>query len=397
MSLKESHSQPHARTSEDSATIEITPLDFNAQREAATVLKGLIGRSEKLSALTEHILRISKFDLDVLIVGPTGTGKTIAARAIHENSQRASAPFIEINSAAFQDALVEANLFGHEKGAFTGANEQKKGLFEAAERGTIFFDEIGDMPLALQTKLLKVLESKTITRVGGSRPIRCDVRLIYATWQNLPQKVKEGTFREDLYNRINVLRVAVPTLNDRRSDIPEIFYHYLNKHQASTDRASAYVIEESALQLLVERDWPGNVRELEHVVSRLVVAAYNKPAITVEDVLEATSYTVGILPIGTRESDTKTINVPPFRIGESLPVYLSKVVLYIYNTLFAQTNSHSRVTAILNTERVALYQLLNRHRKRLEQANQPATVLSKSGSSKDKIQLVENHPAERSA
>jgi two-component system, NtrC family, nitrogen regulation response regulator GlnG len=230
----------------------------------------IIGRSPAMQKLFRTLGRVAASDLTVLITGESGTGKELVARALHERSRRANHPFIAINTAAIPADLLEAELFGHEKGAFTGADKARPGRFEQAEGGTLFLDEIGDMPLSLQAKLLRVLEEGKVQRVGSNQARTVNVRLLAATHQNLQLKIKKGEFREDLYYRLNVIPVHIPPLRERRDDIKELAESLL---QLSADELGmpAPILLNDALELLKRHDWPGNVRELRNVMRRLAV------------------------------------------------------------------------------------------------------------------------------
>jgi two-component system, NtrC family, nitrogen regulation response regulator GlnG len=216
--------------------------------------------------------RLSRSSLSVLITGESGTGKELVARALHRHSPRAQGPFIALNTAAFTAELLESELFGHEKGAFTGADAQRRGRFEQAHGGTLFLDEIGDMSPALQTRLLRVLAEGEFYRVGGQTPVRVDVRVIAATHQDLEARVTANAFREDLLHRLNVIRIAIPPLRERREDIPELLRHYLAlaASELGVDPKSTTA---EAEQRLVAFDWPGNVRQLVNACRRLTVTA----------------------------------------------------------------------------------------------------------------------------
>jgi two-component system nitrogen regulation response regulator GlnG len=222
--------------------------------------------------------RLSQSQVTVLITGESGTGKELVARALHRHSPRATRPFIAINTAAIPRDLLESELFGHERGAFTGAQTMRRGRFEQAEGGTLFLDEIGDMPAELQTRLLRVLSDGHFYRVGGHQPIRANVRVIAATHQNLDQRVREGLFREDLYHRLNVIRLRLPPLRERREDIPLLARFFLQK-SARDLGVDAKRLSEAALRHLAAQDLPGNVRQLENLCHWLTVMA---PGLTVE-------------------------------------------------------------------------------------------------------------------
>lgn len=229
----------------------------------------IVGASPGMQALFGSIDVVAKTDSSVMIYGESGTGKELAADAIHNLSPRKDMPFIKINCAAIPETLLESELFGHEKGAFTGAILRRKGKFEIANGGTIFLDEIGDMPLAIQAKLLRILENHTFERLGGNETITVDVRTIYATRKNLKDEVKANRFREDLYYRLNVLPITLPPLRERKEDIPILLEHFKDIFSRKTGKSNL-TISPSAMDLLLAYDYPGNVRELEHAVEMAV-------------------------------------------------------------------------------------------------------------------------------
>ncbi|MBE1525856.1 two-component system nitrogen regulation response regulator GlnG [Sphingopyxis sp. OAS728] len=242
---------------------------------------GLVGRAPAMQAVYRTIARLASNDLAVLILGESGTGKEVVARAIHATGLRRAGPFVAINMAAIPRELIEAELFGHEKGAFTGAHSRNAGRFEQAAGGTLFLDEIGDMPLEAQTRLLRVLQSNEYSTVGGSQALRADVRVIAATHRDMRTLVADGRFREDLFYRLNVIPVTLPPLRDRRSDIAALVRHFVEAGRGSglPDRQFA----PAAMQWLERYDWPGNVRELGNVVQRLAVLSRDV-TVTVRDV-----------------------------------------------------------------------------------------------------------------
>ena len=262
----------------------------NAQlKEDLGVSQGLIGRSPAIAEVRRLIAKIAPTGSTVLIQGESGTGKELLARAIHANSERAGGPFITINCAAIPRELVESELFGHEKGSFTGATERKKGKFEAANGGTIFLDEVTEMPEDLQAKLLRVLQEGEIERVGGTGPIRVDVRVIAASNRDLPNTVASGEFRQDLYYRLNVITVTMPPLRDRLEDIPMLANHFIEKHRKKARRVVRGLSKE-ALAMLLNHDWPGNVRELQNAIERAMVIG-ETDLIIGEDFLSPDSFT----------------------------------------------------------------------------------------------------------
>ena len=225
-----------------------------------------------MKALFAEMERVVETDIAVCLLGETGTGKELVARWLHENGPRGKGPFVDINCAAIPETLIESELFGHEKGAFTGAAELRRGRFEQADGGTLFLDEIGDMSPALQTRLLRVLAEGEFYRVGGQLPVRVDVRVIAATHQDLETRVREGLFREDLLHRLNVIRIEVPPLRHRREDIPELLRHYLDVAALELGVAPK-VLAPEAEAVLVAFEWPGNVRQLVNACRRLTVLA----------------------------------------------------------------------------------------------------------------------------
>ncbi|MBI5049425.1 MAG: sigma-54-dependent Fis family transcriptional regulator [Nitrospirae bacterium] len=230
----------------------------------------LIGESQKIKTLREEIAKAAASFGRVLISGESGTGKELVARALHEASDRKDRDFIEVNCAAIPHELIESELFGHEKGSFTGAFERKKGKFELADKGTLFLDEVGDMALATQAKLLRVIETQEFQRVGGSKNIKVDVRIIAATNKNLQEEIKKMTFREDLYFRLNVIPINVPPLRERKEDIPFLVEHFL-ENLARQYGKKAKKISKTTLNALINYDWHGNVRELKNTIERFVI------------------------------------------------------------------------------------------------------------------------------
>jgi len=228
-------------------------------------LENVVGRSEAMLQVYKTAARVAATDATVLILGESGTGKELVARAIHQASPRAAGPFVAVDCGAIAEGVLESELFGHARGAFTGAQAARRGLFEEASGGTLFLDEIGDVGPNLQARLLRALQEGTIRRVGTNEPVAVDVRVVAATNRDLSQAVKEGRFREDLFFRLNVVTIEIPPLRDRREDIPLLAEHFAHKHGRSD---GARAISEGARELLVAYGWPGNVRELENVVAR---------------------------------------------------------------------------------------------------------------------------------
>lgn len=241
----------------------------------------MIGESEGINQVKEMIEKVAPTDARVLITGPNGTGKELVARALHEKSERAENALIEVNCAAIPSELIESELFGHEKGAFTSAIKQKKGNFETANGGTLFLDEIGDMSLSAQAKVLRALQENKITRVGGEKEIQVDVRVIAATNKDLRKEIEAGNFREDLYHRLGVILIKVPALNDRKDDIPLLVEHFLGVI-CEEQGVAKKTIAGDAIKELQEYNWTGNIRELRNVVERLVILSAK--SITKKDV-----------------------------------------------------------------------------------------------------------------
>src|SRR5256885_472253 len=230
----------------------------------------IVGNSSAMQEVYKTVGKVAKADATVLITGESGTGKELVAEALHYNSTRRSGPLVKVSCAALPETLLEAELFGHEKGSFTGALATRKGRFELADKGTIFLDEIGEMSLATQTKLLRVLQERKIERVGSSIPIKVDIRVIVATNKDLGKQVEANRFRDDLFYRLNVINIHMPPLRERKEDVPALVEHFLAKHRYSASAQPATISEE-ALRRLNEYNWPGNVRELENVIERAVV------------------------------------------------------------------------------------------------------------------------------
>lgn len=266
-------------------------------------VENIIGQSERMQEVFEDIHRVASSKANVLLRGESGTGKELVAKAIHYMSQRAKGPFIKFNCASIPEGLLESELFGHEKGAFTGAMSVRKGRFELANSGTIFLDEIGDLPLTLQPKILRVLQEKEFERVGAERTTKVDVRLIAATSRNLEELVSVENFREDLYYRLNVVPIFLPPLRERREDMPVLAEYFLKKYNVENQKSVK--ISSDVLSIFMEYDWPGNVRELENTIERVVVMARGK-IVTLND-----------LPLNIKEHSIR--NKYPVHAKDALP------------------------------------------------------------------------------
>lgn len=241
----------------------------------------MIGESAAILHIKEMIDKVAPTDARVLITGANGTGKELVARNLHQKSNRSAMPYIEVNCAAIPSELIESELFGHEKGAFTSAIKQHKGKFEQADGGTLFLDEIGDMSLAAQAKVLRVLQEKKLSRVGSDKDINVDVRVLAATNKNLKEEIEKGNFREDLYHRLSVIVINVPSLDQRKEDIPLLVDYFIDRICDETGMQKRE-IDSDALQMLVDKQWTGNIRELRNVVERLLILSGDR--ITIEDV-----------------------------------------------------------------------------------------------------------------
>lgn len=303
---------------------------------------GLVGQSRPMRVMADMILKVAPHDFTVLIRGESGTGKELIARSIQSNSKRVKGPFLPLNCGAIPDGLIEAHLFGHQRGSFTGASSDRPGLFEVANGGTVFLDEIGEMPPSMQVKLLRTLQEKVIVRVGTTKPTKVDVRVIAATNRDLKEMVGAGQFRQDLYYRISTLQIEVPALRERREDIPVLAEHFLEKFRQEANPGRLIRIDQSALELLISYDWPGNVRELENVISRLIVHAQGS-VISATDIKTA----IGANPSGFENDQAEAgirqefkialpVSILEFSDRETMATYLRRVKLELLQTAIAQ-------------------------------------------------------------
>jgi two-component system response regulator HydG len=262
----------------------------------------IVGKSEAMRGIYESIRKVAEANSSVYIYGESGTGKELIARAIHRESSRRSGPFIKVNCSSLAEGLLESELFGHEKGAFTGAIRERKGRFELAHEGTLFLDEISDIPLSTQVKLLRVLQEKEIERVGGERTITVDVRIISATNRDLAPMVERGEFREDLFYRLHIIPIEVPALRDRKEDILPLVTHFIQTIAAEMAKPIAGITDE-AMELLLRYDWPGNIRELENMIERAIVLCEGER-------LDAQLFPINERKVP-RSNSATTLNVPP--------------------------------------------------------------------------------------
>jgi len=258
----------------NSCTNELNPVEYVSKKKIAPFnpKETIIGESNSIKEVFKLIGRVATSDANILIVGESGTGKELVARALHKYSDRSHKPFIAINCAAIPEPLLESELFGYEKGAFTGADKQKSGKFEEANGGTLFLDEIGDMSLSLQAKLLRILQEGTIEHLGSTKSLKVDARIVAATNRNLENDIIAKTFREDLYYRLKVITISLPPLRMRKEDIPLLTQHFLIKHSKGRKSETLTVPQES-IQRLTDYQWPGNIRELENVIKRAIILA----------------------------------------------------------------------------------------------------------------------------
>ena len=316
---------------------------------------GMVGDSPAMKALACQIDIAARGDLTVLVSGESGTGKELVARAIHRQSARSNGPLVCFNCGAITESLIESELFGYIRGAFTGADRNRQGLLEAAEGGTLFLDEIGEMPVSSQSKLLRVLQEHAIRPVGGLTEIPVNVRVVAATNRNLPEEIQRGRFRQDLFYRLAVLTIQVAPLRERVSDIKPLIEYFLSEAKTKLRTSNQLRINDEAIAALTRYEWPGNVRQLRHVVERLAVSAGNKKVISSNDVSDVLNEirsleTPSQVPLGFREDD-------------SLDEFLARTTLGVYNHLQAVTGNHSEVARILRIHRNTLYLRVERARR----------------------------------
>jgi len=308
--------------------------------------KDIIGKSNKMQEVLMLVKTVARSNSTIMILGESGTGKEIIARAIHSESPRDEMSFVAVNCAALPETLLESELFGHEKGAFTGAVAQRKGKFELADKGTLFLDEIGDMSPKTQAHLLRVIEEKEFCRIGGSKPVKVDVRIISATNKNLEALVKDEQFREDLYYRLNVVTIDVPPLRERKEDIPLLVTHFLHKYNIENKKEIAFV-DEDALALLLQHNYPGNVRELENIIERAVVIAKNNFIGSDE------------LPPSIKAAPGKTAHAS---IVEEASLSLDEIEkIHILHVLEASDWNIKKAAGILEIDRTTLYNKMKKY------------------------------------
>lgn len=319
---------------------------------------GIIGNSAAMKALACQIDVAARSDLTVLVSGESGTGKELVARAIHNYSTRSNGPLVCFNCGAITESLLESELFGYVRGSFTGADRDRKGLFEAADGGTLFLDEVGEMAVSSQAKLLRVLQEHAIRPVGGLTEIPVNVRVVAATNRNLPQQIHLGRFRQDLFYRLAVLTIKIPPLRERACDIRALTEYFLNEANTKLNGGNQFRINDDAVAALALYGWPGNVRQLRHVVERLAIGADNKEPISADEVSkvlhEIRSFeTPSEVPLGFHDND-------------SLDDFIARTTLGLYSHFMGVTGNHSEVARILGIHRNTLYVRVEAARRRLQ-------------------------------
>ena len=329
---------------------ELTEAKRRLQKESRQTgsLAGMLGVSAAMNAVFDRLRHASKTDYPILITGNTGTGKELAAQAVHTLSQRATQEMVIVNCGAIPENLLESELFGHEKGAFTGAVSRQIGKFEQAPRGTIFLDEIGELPLALQVKFLRVLQESTIERLGGRKTIELDVRIIAATNVNLEKSIKEGTFREDLYYRLNVVPLKLPDLSERPEDILLLAHHFLHEESQKLDRGPMSFLP-TALTALAAYGWPGNVRELQNRIRRALGTTFDKSIIAVD---------LGLEEVPQDQQDQKLLSLKEARTSAERTA--------VNRALALTDNNISRAAILLEVSRPTLHDLVKKLEIRIE-------------------------------
>ena len=304
----------------------------------------IIGESDAMKQVYDMISRVSNASTHVLITGASGTGKELVARAIHSNSDRSGKPFMALNCGSIPDDLVEAELFGYKKGAFTGADKDHKGIFEAAHGGTVFLDEIGELPPNIQVTLLRVLQEKEVKPVGSNKTVNIDARIITATNRDLEKQVEQGNFREDLYFRLNVVEIALPALSERKEDIPILTHHFLNKYNRELNR-SVKGVTSDAMSALISYEWRGNVRELENVIERAVLLGAGDH-ITIDD-----------LPASIRNTEEK-VNVDSQSLDSAVQAFEKH---HIQSVLKRTDGNKSETARLLGIDPSTLYRKMERY------------------------------------
>ncbi|CAG0899909.1 unnamed protein product [Cyprideis torosa] len=317
-------------------------VHLRRQLESQAGASKIIGRSPKTELLRESIRQVAQLDCNVLIHGETGTGKELVARVIHELSPRATQGFVAFNCGAFSEELITSELFGYEKGAFTGASQEKKGLLELADGGTVFFDEIGELSLAMQVKLLRFIQERNFMRVGGTKEISVDVRILSATNKNLKQESEAGAFRHDLFYRLDVLAIEVPPLSERKEDIPLLINYFMAKHSPTPDQLPA--LTEDVVDSLVHYEYPGNIRELENIAQRLLL-----------------KNTSGVIDSTILTDDLQFAAIPSRVANNQWPSLEEHEKNYILEVLDEVEGNKSKAAKILGIDRVSLWRKIKRY------------------------------------
>ena len=358
--------QPGAQIALGSTRMKFDPLGESIEIELADTDRfgSMIGRSVKMRELFARLEKLARSDATVLVTGETGAGKELVAEALHDHSPRKDGPFVVLDCGSIPPNLIESELFGHERGAFTGATSSYSGAFERAHGGTVFLDEIGELPLAMQPKLLRVLERKEVRRVGGTKTIEVDVRIVAATNRDLGVEVNRGRFREDLYYRLAVARAHVPPLRERKDDLPLLIEHIL----ATTPGGEAASIAQETIDLMMKHDWPGNVRELRNVIERAVLLAESPDS---EEALrrapkpaERAEPSISVTPSHTATAADATMTVP---VDVSIPFKLAKQNViseferrYISRLLAEHDGNISAAARAAGIDRMSIHKMLHR-------------------------------------
>ncbi len=324
--------------------LQMENLELRASLEKASRVPYIVGRSESMNGVLETVQQIAPSDTNILLLGESGTGKELVAKAIHDLSGRSAKKFVAFNCGSFTEELMANELFGHEKGAFTGASIDKAGLLQFADGGTVFLDEVGDMPLTMQVKLLRVIQEKELLRVGGLSPIPVDVRFVSATHRNLKEDVESEDFRQDLYYRLNVITIRLPPLTERSGDIPLLANHFLAQKSQAMGKDIRH-IDPEAMGLLTQYGWPGNVRELENVIER-AVALENGDTVRAAD-----------LPESIRNLSIETYRHTP----SAIPTLDEQEKHYIKWVLEKSGGNKTRAAKIMGIDRVSLWRKLKRY------------------------------------
>jgi len=324
--------------------LQLENLQLRAELEQTRTLPLLVGKNKAMEEVKATVRQVAPSDANILILGESGTGKEVVAKAIHQLSLRSEKRFVAFNCGSLTEELMANELFGHEKGAFTGADRDRSGLLETADGGTVFLDEVGDMPLTMQVKLLRVIQEKELLRVGGTTPLRVDVRFVAATHRDLQADVREGHFRQDLYYRLNVISLHLPPLTERQDDIPLLAHHFLKQISSAANKAVTG-IDRDAMELLAHYSWPGNVRELENIVERAVTLA-DKPTIGVSHLPDY----------------IRNLSIETYRYSSSgVPTLEEQEKRYIQWVLQKTEGNKTQAAKIMDIDRVSLWRKLKRY------------------------------------